>query len=59
MRLQAPLAVVEARAAGRARGQHLSNAREHLHAGADAADDLRLEVATATPAEVARAALPS
>lgn len=57
VRLEAPLAVVEEREARRTRGQHLGNARGHLHVGDDAPYDLRLEVSTSTPAEVARAVL--
>ena len=53
VRLDAPLDVVEGREARRTRGQHLGNARGHLFIGAEEEYDLRLDVATASPHEVA------
>ena len=54
VRLHAPRDVVEAREAARTRGQHLGNARGHFLIGADEEYDLHLDVATASPREVAR-----
>lgn len=53
VRLHAPLAVVEAREAARTRGQHLGNARGHFLIGADEQYDVHLDVAAASPLEVA------
>lgn len=53
VRLAAPLDVVEGREARRTRGQHLGNARGHFCIGAEDEYDLRLDVSTASPGEVA------
>lgn len=53
VRLSAPLDVLEEREARRTRGQHLGNARGHFSIGAEEDYDLRLDVATASPYDVA------
>ncbi|GAA1430496.1 hypothetical protein GCM10009616_15240 [Microlunatus lacustris] len=57
VRLSAPLDVVEGREAARTRGQHLGNARGHLHIGVEEDYDLHLDVATRSPSEAAAAIL--
>ncbi|SKC76640.1 phosphotransferase-like protein [Krasilnikoviella flava] len=57
VRLTAPLAVVEAREAGRTHGRHPGNARGHLDVADGEPFDLTIDASTRSPAEVADAIL--